>query len=345
MKKKEAAPEAPKKPKKQKAPKAPKAPKQKKSKKVKAESSEKKGIPKILFIILPVVLLLAVATVVVYLVFFRTPSVEEEMDKIVSKTATYQVGSDEIVSLESVVDEGVVTRSSVETPILDENSELTDLTEFTYHYREVNGTPSRLAADYVDVLLGEEQGFIFVDQEYHELEERPDMKADVGSVFLAKVSADTVAAPEEGGEEDGKKDEGLEPVDKLAEVAVAWSDSGASLAIRVSQVEGVILPPVVEPDPSEIEREPLALKAQLEYFNNLDPSKLGLPGDFMSEYRVYPVDGLVRVSGEPCRVFNVYLMDLPAETNTFMGTFYLSTDNQKVFKLDETGTIVSVDMS
>ena len=44
-------------------------------------------------------------------------------------------------------------------------------------------------------------------------------------------------------------------------------------------------------------------------------------------------------------MLNVYLLDLPAETNTFMGTYYLSTDNSKVFKLDDTGTIVSVDMS
>ena len=44
-------------------------------------------------------------------------------------------------------------------------------------------------------------------------------------------------------------------------------------------------------------------------------------------------------------MLNVYLMDLPAESNTFMGTFYLSTDNSKLFKLDDSGAIVSVDMS
>lgn len=336
MKDNEKAPKAPKKAKKQKAPKAAKAPKAPK------DPSEKKKIPKIFFIILPVILLLAVAFVVVYMVFFRAPSAKDEIDKIAKMTDIYKVGSDEIVSLESVVDEGMVRRTSVETPIVDEETGEAEQTEFTYHYREVNDTPSELAEDYIDILLGEEQGFTLTDKDHHELKEAPDMTAAIGSVYLAKTSLDSAAPAEEGGEDAAAAD-GEAAVEKLAQVVVAWSEY--ALAVQVSQVEGTILPPVEEPDPSEIQREPLALKAQLEYFNNLDPAKLGLPGDFMSEYRVYPVDGLVRVSGEPCRVLNVYLMDLPAESNTFMGTFYLSTDNSKVFKLDDTGTIVSVDMS
>ena len=332
MKKKEKAPKAPK----EKKPKKPKEPKEPK------DPSEKKKIPKILFIILPVILLLAVAGVVVYLLFFRTASVEEEVDKLTKRADIYKVGSDEIVSLESAVEEGMVKRNSVETPIIDEDTTMEDMTQFTYHYREVNDTPSKVAATYVDLLCGEEQGFIVTDEEHHEVEEEPDMTTTLGSVILAKVSADTVAAGEEGGEEEEDSGDAEAAVDKLVEVIVAWSEK--AVAVRVSQVEGTILPPVVPPDPAEIQREPLALQAQLEYFNNLDPAKLGLPGDFMSEYRIYPGEGLVRVSGEPCRVLNVYLTDLPAGTNTFMGTYYLSTDNSKVFKLDDTGAIVGVNM-
>lgn len=335
MKDNEKAPNAPKKVKKQKAPKAAKA------KKAPKEPSEKK-IPKIFFIILPVILLLAVAFVVVYMVFFRAPSVQDEIDKIKKMTDIYKVGSDEIPSLESVVAEGMAVRTSVETPIVDEETGEAELTDFTYRYREVNDTPSDLAEEYYEFLVSEEQGFIVTDQEHHELEAEPEFDNAIGSVILAKVSVDSAVPGEEGGEAAAGGDEEA-AVEKLAQVIVAWSEY--ALAVQVTQVEGTILPPVKEPDPSEIQREPLALKAQLEYFNNLDPAKLGLPGDFMSEYRVYPVDGLVRVSGEPCRVLNVYLMDLPAESNTFMGTFYLSTDNSKLFKLDDSGAIVSVDMS
>lgn len=337
MKNKEKAPKASKKPKKQKA---------QKEANVSKEPSEKKKIPKIFLIILPVILLLAVAFVVVYMVFFRAPTAQDEIDKIVKMSDIYKVGSDEIPSLESTLEAGVVRRTSVETPIVDEETGEAELTEFTYRYREVNETPSKLAEDYYEFLTSEEQGFVVTDKEHHLMEEEPNMDNVIGSVILAKASVDSGVAAEgedakdgEGGEEDGEAAGG----DKIVEMILAWSEY--AVAVQISQLEGTILPPVEEPDPSEIQREPLALQAQLEYFNNLDPAKLGLPGDFMSEYRVYPVDGLVRVSGEPCRVLNVYLLDLPAETNTFMGTYYLSTDNSKVFKLDDTGTIVSVDMS
>ena len=116
MKDNENAQKEPKKAKKQKAPKAAKV------KKAPKEPSEKKGIPKIFLIILPVILLLAVAFVVVYMVFFRAPSAQDEIDKIKKMTDIYKVGSDEIPSLESVVAEGMVRRTSVETPIVDEET-------------------------------------------------------------------------------------------------------------------------------------------------------------------------------------------------------------------------------
>ena len=99
MKNKEKAPKASKKPKKQKA---------QKEANVSKEPSEKKKIPKIFLIILPVILLLAVAFVVVYMVFFRAPTAQDEIDKIVKMSDIYKVGSDEIPSLESTLEAGVV---------------------------------------------------------------------------------------------------------------------------------------------------------------------------------------------------------------------------------------------
>ena len=123
MKNKEKAPKASKKPKKQKA---------QKEANVSKEPSEKKKIPKIFLIILPVILLLAVAFVVVYMVFFRAPTAQDEIDKIVKMSDIYKVGSDEIPSLESTLEAGVVRRTSVETPIVDEETGEAELTEFTY---------------------------------------------------------------------------------------------------------------------------------------------------------------------------------------------------------------------
>lgn len=335
MKKKEKAPKAPKA---KKAPKGSKAPK--KIKKMEQDpaseaSAEKKGIPKILFIILPLILVLAVAGVVVYLLFFRTPSEEDQINK---NPGVYVLGADEVVSLEGVVEEGMVTRTSVEAPTEDGPQ------VWIYHYRQVGETPSKLAAAYAEVLQGEELGFVVTDRDNHLVEEEPDMDSAIGSVILARASVDT-GEEEDGKEGDGKEGEdgGESVVDKLLQVVLAWSEG--SVAIQVSQPEGTILPPVVEEDPATKPVEPVALMAQLEYFNKLPAAKLGLPGDTLSEYRVYPVDGFVRVSGVTCRVLNVYVTDLPAETNTFMGTYYLSSDNSQLFKLDEaTNTIVSVSL-
>ena len=327
MKNDEKAKKAPKKTKKQKPKKAPKA------KKVKKEPSEKKKIPKILLIILPVVVLLAGAVGVVYFMFFRTP--ESEEDKIAKNLDAYIMGKDEIISLEKALEEGMVVRTSVESPT--ENGPQ----QWTYHYREVNDTPSKLAASYIDLLRSEEEGFVLTDMENRELEEEPDMDALIGSVILERTSAESL--PPEEGEEDPTETEDGEPVDKILQLVLAWSES--ALAIRVSQPDGVILPPLVEEEPGSKPIEPVALMAQLEYFNNLPAGKLGLPGDSMAEYRVYPVEGWVRVSGVTCRVLNVYVLDLPEETNTFMGTYYLSSDNSELFKQDASGAIVKVDLS
>lgn len=357
MKKDEKAPKAVKKTKKQKPEKAKKVKGAKAAKAPKAprDPSEKKKIPKILLIILPVVLLLAIAVVVVYLIFFRTPSEEEKNKKIAENQDAYIMGEDEVISLEKVLketmgddeEEALVVRTSVETPT--ENGPK----QWTYHYREVNDTPSKLAASYAEYLQSEEVGFVLTDDTNHELEEEPDMEAAIGSVILARTSVESasyVPPDAEGstdGSDEGKADSGAdgeEAVDKILQLRLAWSET--ALAIQVSQPEGTILPPVVEEDPASAPIEPVALMAQLDYFSKLPAAKLGLPGDSMAEYRVYPVEGWVRVSGVTCRVLNVYVLDLPEETNTFMGTFYLSSDNSQLFKLDESsGVIVKVDLS
>ena len=113
------------------------------------------------------------------------------------------------------------------------------------------------------------------------------------------------------------------------------------MAVQVAQRDGKVLPPYVsEEEESGGYTPPKNLTEQLEYFNSLSPEVLGLPGDSMSEYRVYPADGWVRVNGISCRKMTVYLLELPEETNTYLGAFYLSSDMSQVYKQnDETGAI------
>ena len=326
-------PKKEKKVKKQKGQKATKQPK---------DPSQKKKIPKILLLLLPLVLILAAAAGAVYFFFFRTPSEEEQIQKLANKQDAYVVGEDQVISLEKALEktlgEGELVRTSVETPT--ENGPQ----QWTFHYRDITvKRPSRLVEDYVDVLRSEEEGFIITDDTHHQLAEDPNLNTTIGSVILARASVENASA-EDSGTEDAA--DGGETADKLLQLILAWSES--SMAIRISQPEGAILPPVVEEEESSSSKpiEPVALMAQLEYFNNLPAGKLGLPGDSMAEYRVYPVEGWVRVSGVTCRVLNVYVLDMPEETNTFMGTFYLSSDNSRLYKLDDaTGAIVELDLS
>ena len=209
--------------------------------------------------------------------------------------AAYTVGDDQVVSLDSVMDEGAAILASISTP--------------------------------TKVAIGEgmedsEQGFTLTDADNYTLTEEPDMEQPHGDVILEKASA---AATDDA--------------PKIFQVIVSWSEY--AVAVQVAQRDGKVLPPYVsEEEESGGYTPPKNLTEQLEYFNSLSPEVLGLPGDSMSEYRVYPADGWVRVNGISCRKMTVYLLELPEETNTYLGAFYLSSDMSQVYKQnDETGAI------
>ena len=160
------------------------------------------------------------------------------------------------------------------------------------------------------------------------MDEGPDFESLTGTVILEKAVA---------------SEEDAEAANQIFRVIVAWSEY--SVAIQVSHREGEILPPLKpESDNADGESGPTAMSEQMEYFTSLSPSLLGLPGDSMEEYRIYPVEGWVRVNGVSCRQMNVYLLDLPENTNTFLGTYYLSSDLQELYMKTSTGSITQVDL-
>ena len=239
--------------------------------------------------------------------------------------AVYTVGDDQVVSLDSVMDEGAAILASISTPTKAAVGE--GMEEYVYHYKKME-SPSKLAESYIKVLRDSEQGFTLTDSENYTLTEEPDMEQPHGDVILEKASAATT-----------------DEAPKIFQVVVSWSEY--AVAVQVSQKDGKVLPPFVpEEEESGGYTPPKNLTEQLEYFNSLSPEKLGLPGDSMSEYRVYPSDGWVRVNGISCRKMTVYLLELPEETNTYLGAFYLSSDMTQVYKQnDETGAIELVPLN
>lgn len=291
------------------------AKKEKKPKKEKPvkEPGEKKGFPVKLILILVIVLaLLAAAGTAVYFLFLRGDSAESDEPEEVNKApAVYAVGLDEVVSLDSVMDEGAAMLTTVEAPTraaLDVGYD-----EKTYRYKQAED-PKALALLYIDVLRGEEQGFVLVDAENQMLAEEPDLDRTTGSVYLAKAAV--------------AEEEGADPV--TFRVVVVWSEY--AIAIQVAHKDGAILPaPEPEPEP---DGEVSNVSEQIEFFENLSPSVLGLPGAEMSEYRLYPMDGWVMVNGYMCRQVNVYLLDMPSETNSLLGMYYISDDMKHLFSRD-----------
>lgn len=243
-------------------------------------------------------------------------------DKKAEAPAVYALGEDEVVSLDSIIDEGEALLASVDSPT--EAAVEAGLESYTYRYSQIDD-PALMAAEYVGVLQGGEQGFQLTDEENRQLVEEPNMETLTGTVILEKMSA---IEPAEG------------EAKKIFQVIVAWSEF--SLAIQVSHQEGVILPPLEEE--REEPPQPTALMEQLEYFNGLDPRDLGLEGDNMADYTVYPKTGWVLVDSFSCRELDVYLEDALDGSNVFMGTYYLSSDLQYLYQRTDDRTIVRIDL-
>ncbi len=243
-------------------------------------------------------------------------------DKKEEAPAVYAVGEDQVVSLDSIIDEGEALLASVEAPT--EAAAEAGVESYTYHYNQIED-PALMAAEYIGVLRGGEQGFNVTDQENRMLADEPELETLTGTVLLEKMSA---VEPAEGESK------------KIFQVVVAWSEF--ALAIQVSHQEGTILPPLEEE--TEEPAQPKALTEQLEYFNGLNPEKLGLEGDDMHDYTVYPKTGWVLVDSFSCRELNIYLEDALDGTNVFMGTFYLSSDLQHLYKRMDDNSIVQMEL-
>lgn len=78
------------------------------------------------------------------------------------------------------------------------------------------------------------------------------------------------------------------------------------------------------------------------HFETLDPAALGLEGEDMSAYELYPTEKAVPVDGLPCLKITVY-KETEAGTNEPVGTFLLARDGTAVYRLDD-GQVTELDV-
>lgn len=241
---------------------------------------------------------------------------------------TLEASGESVVALDSLLAAGEAVMTYVDTPTEAATQAGLNLSH-TYRYGQMEDSAA-LAARYIGVLR-DEQGFTPIDDQNQELAEEPNLETLTGSMILAKkLESDTK---------------------KLFRVVVDWSEY--ALAIQVGEAEGRILPP---PEPVKEDSDssgtgtgvsgpashPTSMAEQVDYFTTLDPAKLGLDGSDMSAYTVYPQQGRVLVDGISCREIMVYQEDARSGENVYMGTYFLSSDLENMYKKESNGRIVAV---
>lgn len=238
-----------------------------------------------------------------------------------------ETDEDNVVALDTILGEDEAILASIDEPTDVAVTEGLDDLYHTYHYRKM-ADPAAVAGRYVSLLLSEEQGFTAIDMENHKLVDPPVTDTLLGTVAMGKKAADN--------EEAGRR---------IVRVLVGWSEY--SVAVQVAYISGSILPPVVEEEAGDGDGEsstPQAtgVKDQAEYVYSLDPKQLGLEGDNMRDYYVYPQQGWVMVNDVECREIMVYRMNPQTAINEVVGTFYLSSDLTQMFKKDGDGQITLI---
>lgn len=254
--------------------------------------------------------------------------------KGVESLEVYSLGENEedsVTALDTILRPNEAMLYSIDAPTDQAVAEGLELSH-TYHYRQI-ADPALLAAKYIAFLREDEQGLTLLDSENHRVLEDPDTDLLYGTVILGKPAA--------ANEEAGKR---------IVRVIVGWSEY--SLAVQVAYVKGSILAPVEPPkeeDPNDPDSpgsggtpKPTNISEQVDYFASLNPTQLGLEGEDMSDYMVFPGEGWVTVNDVSCREMRVYQMDTKTATNVLVGTYYLSSDLANVYQKNDAGEITQL---
>ena len=235
--------------------------------------------------------------------------------------------ADAVVALDTILEEDEAVLASIDAPTDQAVTEGLEV-HHTYHYRKMHD-PAALAARYIALLREEEQGFAVIDGENRKILEEPDTDLLWGTVILGKAAAEN--------EEAGRR---------ILRVIVGWSEY--AVAVQVAYVNGSILPPIVEKEEeekTEAAPKPTDIAQQVEYFTSLNPQALGLEGDDMKAYMVFPQQGWVMIDDVSCREISVYRQDAQTATNVLAGTFYLSSDLTHIYKKSDNEQIIPLQVS
>lgn len=97
-------------------------------------------------------------------------------------------------------------------------------------------------------------------------------------------------------------------------------------------------------DEAATEEPALTVSEAVNFLMSLSPRILGLDGDTMDGYRVYPAMEVASVDDLTCSKLFVYLVDQETETNVIQGIYLLSRGaERRLFQLDQAdGTVTEL---
>ena len=225
-----------------------------------------------------------------------------------------------------------------EAPVEEEEELVLPPAHTTYIYSGEGVNVERLKL-YCDLLMAEDFGFVPVDEEMIEIR-KPKFTEPSGSVHLVrpvsgKDYVEEVNLAEKGEEEhmefvpsETKELEG----EYLTSVRIEWNEE--EIRITPAMIEGAIYIP---PPP-----EPMTLAEAVDHMYSLSPELLGLEGESMESYMVFPIDGSVMVDGAAAMRMYVFSKS-ESGTNVFEGQFVLSNGGHRIFAVQSDGTLREIE--
>ena len=112
-------------------------------------------------------------------------------------------------------------------------------------------------------------------------------------------------------------------------VRISWSP-GQCVVTADEMLGKVTAPP---PDSTGgVGQRPVSQQGAQDRISSMTPAELGLPGESMDQYVVFPIDGVEMVDDVACIRVNVF--DGSDGSNRFMGGYLVSTDGQHLYRQD-----------
>lgn len=212
----------------------------------------------------------------------------------------------------------------------------------TYTYIDL-ADAGKVAETYVGQLRSADPSFSVVDEEFVRILEAPDYTTAEGMVLMARnlpvpePETPKESEPAESDEPAGSEQPEAspapaaeEPVRMVLTVRITWSEG--QCVVTADEAEGMVTsPPRTQQTPASSSVTIRGAQARLE---GMTPAELGLSGETMEDYTVFPMDGVEMVNGVACITLYVYSDKNSPNGNQFMGSYLMSIDGLHLYRVN-----------